>query len=147
MAGIGCHSLRLGMPASQTMFMVQMGGEGSNWLGAAPFVRREHVFQNLGDGTYGHSGSLAVRAAVAAGARIVGVNNRDLRTFQVRLETTLDLLPRIPRERLVITESGIHAAADVARMRSRGVDAFLVGEAFMRAPDPGAALRTMFAVG
>ena len=70
MAGIGCHSLRLGMPASQTMFMVQMGGEGSNWIGAAPFTRREHVFQNLGDGTYGHSGSLAVRAAVAAGTRM-----------------------------------------------------------------------------
>ena len=70
LAGIGCHSLRLGMPDSKTMFMVQMGGEGCNWLGAAPFVEREHVFQNLGDGTYTHSGSLAVRAAVAAGARL-----------------------------------------------------------------------------
>ncbi|HEY5896163.1 MAG TPA: indolepyruvate ferredoxin oxidoreductase family protein [Burkholderiales bacterium] len=70
MAGIGCHSLRLGMPDPKTMFMVQMGGEGTNWLGAAPFVTREHVFQNLGDGTYTHSGSLAVRAAVAAGARM-----------------------------------------------------------------------------
>ena len=70
MAGIGCHSLRLGMPDPKTMFLVQMGGEGGNWLGAAPFVAREHVFQNLGDGTYTHSGSLAVRAAVAAGARM-----------------------------------------------------------------------------
>jgi indolepyruvate ferredoxin oxidoreductase len=70
MAGIGCHSLRLGMPDPKTMFMVQMGGEGTNWLGAAPFVARSHVFQNLGDGTYTHSGSLAVRAAVAAGARM-----------------------------------------------------------------------------
>ncbi len=70
MAGIGCHSLRLGMPDAQTMFLVQMGGEGCNWIGAAPFVQRAHVFQNLGDGTYGHSGSLAVRAAVAAGARM-----------------------------------------------------------------------------
>ena len=70
MAGIGCHSLRLGMPDPKTMFMVQMGGEGTNWLGAAPFVSREHVFQNLGDGTYTHSGSLAVRAAIAAGARM-----------------------------------------------------------------------------
>jgi len=66
MAGIGCHSLRLWMPNSNTMFMVQMGGEGSNWLGAAPFVETGHVFQNLGDGTYTHSGSLGVRAAVAA---------------------------------------------------------------------------------
>lgn len=70
MAGIGCHSLRLGMPDAKTMFMVQMGGEGCNWLGAAPFVERGHVFQNLGDGTYTHSGSLAVRAAVAAGAHM-----------------------------------------------------------------------------
>jgi indolepyruvate ferredoxin oxidoreductase len=70
MGGIGCHSLRLVMPEAMTMFMVQMGGEGTNWLGAAPFVKREHVFQNLGDGTYAHSGSLAVRAAVAAGARM-----------------------------------------------------------------------------
>ena len=70
MAGIGCHSLRLGMPDPKTFFMVQMGGEGTNWLGAAPFVERGHVFQNLGDGTYTHSGSLAVRAAVAAGARM-----------------------------------------------------------------------------
>ena len=70
MAGIGCHSLRLAMPDAKTMFMVQMGGEGCNWLGAAPFVERGHVFQNLGDGTYTHSGSLAVRAAVAAGAHM-----------------------------------------------------------------------------
>jgi indolepyruvate ferredoxin oxidoreductase len=72
MGGIGCHSLRLWMPPGSglnggtTQFMVQMGGEGSNWLGIAPFVGREHVFQNLGDGTYTHSGSLAIRAAVAA---------------------------------------------------------------------------------
>ncbi len=70
MAGIGCHSLRLGMPDPKTMFMVQMGGEGCNWIGAAPFVERDHVFQNLGDGTYTHSGSLAVRAAVAAGTHM-----------------------------------------------------------------------------
>ncbi|MFO1468916.1 MAG: indolepyruvate ferredoxin oxidoreductase family protein [Steroidobacteraceae bacterium] len=70
MAGIGCHSLRLGMPDSKTMFLVPMGNEGTNWIGAAPFVERGHVFQNLGDGTYMHSGSLAVRAAVAARARM-----------------------------------------------------------------------------
>jgi indolepyruvate ferredoxin oxidoreductase len=70
MAGIGCHSLRLGMPDSKTMFLVPMGSEGTNWLGAAPFVERGHVFQNLGDGTFMHSGSLAVRAAVAARARM-----------------------------------------------------------------------------
>jgi indole-3-glycerol phosphate synthase len=76
---------------------------------------------------------------------LIGINNRNLRTFEVDLETTLDLLPRVPRERLVIAESGILAPADVARMRAAGVHAFLVGEAFMRAADPGAALRALFA--
>jgi indole-3-glycerol phosphate synthase len=75
---------------------------------------------------------------------LLGINNRDLRSFETRLETTLDLLDRVPGDRLVITESGILAPADVARMRSRGVNAFLVGEAFMRAPDPGGALRALF---
>jgi indole-3-glycerol phosphate synthase len=76
---------------------------------------------------------------------LIGVNNRNLRTFDVDLETTLKLLPQVPRDRLVVTESGILAPADVARMRSRGVHAFLVGEAFMRAADPGAALAALFA--
>ncbi len=76
---------------------------------------------------------------------IVGINNRDLRTFDVSLATTVDLLPRIPPGKLVVTESGILAPADVARMRGQGVHAFLVGEAFMRADDPGTALATLFA--
>ena len=76
---------------------------------------------------------------------LIGVNNRNLRTFEVALDTTLALLPRIPRNRLVVTESGILSPADVARMRAAGVHAFLVGEAFMRAADPGAALRALFA--
>jgi indole-3-glycerol phosphate synthase len=76
---------------------------------------------------------------------LIGINNRNLRTFDVALETTLGLLPRVPRERMVVTESGILAQADVARMRAAGVHAFLVGEAFMRAADPGAALRALFA--
>jgi indole-3-glycerol phosphate synthase len=75
---------------------------------------------------------------------LLGINNRDLRTFDTRLETTLDLLPRIPPGRLVITESGILSRAHVERMRVAGVQAFLVGEAFMRAPDPGGALRELF---
>ncbi len=76
---------------------------------------------------------------------LVGINNRNLRTFDVSLDTTLGLLPRIPGDRLVVTESGILAAADVATMRAHGVHAFLVGEAFMRAEDPGAALAALFA--
>lgn len=76
---------------------------------------------------------------------LLGINNRNLRTFDVSLRTTLDLLPRIGAERLVITESGILAREDVATMRSAGVNAFLVGEAFMRAADPGAELARLFA--
>jgi indole-3-glycerol phosphate synthase len=75
---------------------------------------------------------------------LIGVNNRNLRTFDVSLDTTLELLPRIPADRLVVTESGILARSDVALMRSQGVHAFLVGEAFMRAADPGAALANLF---
>jgi len=75
---------------------------------------------------------------------LIGINNRNLRTFETRLETTLDLLARVPDGKLVITESGILSSADVARMREHGVHAFLVGEAFMRAPDPGAELKKLF---
>ena len=75
---------------------------------------------------------------------LLGINNRNLRTFETRLETTLDLLPRVPAGRTVITESGILASADVRRMRAAGVESFLVGEAFMRAADPGTALRELF---
>ncbi len=75
---------------------------------------------------------------------LVGVNNRNLRSFEVDLQTTLDLLPRLPPERLLVTESGILAPADVRRMREAGVHAFLVGEAFMRADDPGLALAGLF---
>jgi indole-3-glycerol phosphate synthase len=77
--------------------------------------------------------------------RLIGINNRNLRTFEVSLETTLDLLQRVPQGRLVVTESGILAPGDVQRMRSHGVHAFLVGEAFMRADDPGARLAELFA--
>jgi indole-3-glycerol phosphate synthase len=75
---------------------------------------------------------------------LVGINNRNLRTFDVTLDTTLGLLPRLPADRLLVTESGILGAADVKRMRDANVNAFLVGEAFMRAPDPGAALAALF---
>ncbi|MCB1726360.1 MAG: indole-3-glycerol-phosphate synthase TrpC, partial [Gammaproteobacteria bacterium] len=79
------------------------------------------------------------------GNRLIGINNRNLRTFEVSLQTTLDLLAQIPPERLVVTESGILAPQDVQLMRRHGVNAFLVGEAFMRADDPGARLAELFA--
>ena len=75
---------------------------------------------------------------------LLGINNRNLRTFETRLETTLDLLALIPQDKLVVTESGILSSRDVDRMRAAGVDAFLVGEALMRADNPGKALSTMF---
>jgi indole-3-glycerol phosphate synthase len=75
---------------------------------------------------------------------LLGINNRNLRSFEVTLDTTLGLLPRVPAERLLVTESGILGHADVQRMRAAGVHAFLVGEAFMRADDPGAALADLF---
>ncbi|HET9041936.1 MAG TPA: indolepyruvate ferredoxin oxidoreductase family protein [Burkholderiales bacterium] len=70
MAGIGCHSLAMWQPGSRTMTLTQMGGEGANWVGLAPFVATPHMFQNMGDGTYYHSGLLAIRAALAAGTSI-----------------------------------------------------------------------------
>ncbi|WNJ25853.1 indole-3-glycerol phosphate synthase TrpC [Xanthomonas translucens pv. translucens] len=75
---------------------------------------------------------------------LIGINNRNLRTFEVSLQTTLSMRDAVPRDRLLVTESGILGAADVAMMRAAGVHAFLVGEAFMRAEEPGEALRQLF---
>ena len=75
---------------------------------------------------------------------LLGINNRNLKTFDVTLDTTLGLLPRVPADRLLVTESGIGSRADVLRMRAADVQAFLVGETFMRADDPGAALAAVF---
>ncbi|MDE0282748.1 MAG: indole-3-glycerol phosphate synthase TrpC, partial [Gammaproteobacteria bacterium] len=76
--------------------------------------------------------------------RLVGINNRNLRTFETSLDTTLGLLDAMPQDRIVITESGIHRPEDVSMMRANGVHAFLVGEAFMRADDPGDRLAELF---
>jgi indole-3-glycerol phosphate synthase len=91
-----------------------------------------------------HDGEELERALSTRSA-LVGINNRNLRTFDTRLSTTLDLRDRVPADRLLVTESGIHAPSDVATMRTAGVHAFLVGEAFMRADDPGAELARLFA--
>lgn len=82
--------------------------------------------------------------ALQLDARLIGINNRNLRTFETALSTTLGLLDKIPHDRIVVTESGIHTQEDVALMRRHGVHAFLVGEAFMRAADPGAELVRLF---
>jgi indole-3-glycerol phosphate synthase len=91
-----------------------------------------------------HDGAELERALNTLDTPLVGINNRNLHTFEVSLETTLDLLPRIPRERVVITESGILSRADVELMEINEVHAFLVGEAFMRAEEPGSELKRLF---
>jgi len=83
-------------------------------------------------------------AAMKLRTALLGINNRNLRTFETSLQTTLNLLPRIPPDKLVVTESGILAPDDVKRMRDAEVHAFLVGEAFMRAPEPGMELARLF---
>ncbi|MES2934661.1 MAG: indole-3-glycerol phosphate synthase TrpC [Pseudomonadota bacterium] len=91
-----------------------------------------------------HNG-VELDAALKLRTAMVGINNRNLRTFETSLETTLGLLPRVPPDKLVITESSIHTSDDVKRMRDADVHAFLVGEAFMRAPEPGVELHRLFA--
>jgi len=90
-----------------------------------------------------HDGDELERALTTS-ARLIGINNRNLRTFATTLDTTLALRARVPAERLLVTESGIVTRDDVARMRAADVNAFLVGETFMRAPDPGTELRRLF---
>lgn len=91
-----------------------------------------------------HDAAELERALMLPEVCLLGINNRDLRSFEVRLETTLALRARAPRGRLLVTESGIHTREDVRRMRENGIHAFLVGEAFMRAPNPGAQLQALF---
>jgi Indole-3-glycerol phosphate synthase len=82
--------------------------------------------------------------ALRLNAPLIGINNRNLRTFETSLQTTIELLPAVPQDVLLVTESSIHAPADVKLMRDHGVNAFLVGEAFMRADDPGTELHNLF---
>ena len=89
--------------------------------------------------------ALEVERALAAGAEVIGLNNRDLRTFRIDLETTGRLRPLVPAGRLVVSESGIHAAADVARLRGWQVDAMLVGEALVKSGDVAATVRELLA--
>ena len=86
-----------------------------------------------------------MQRAIQTGARLIGVNNRNLRTFELSLNTTLDMLDMLPEDRILVTESGIHTPDDVKLMRDNNVNAFLVGEAFMRADIPGDKLAELFA--
>ena len=115
-------------------------------LGLAQMQEFEALAQGLGMAVLVevHNGT-ELDAALQLETPLIGINNRNLRTFEVSLQTTLDLLSRIPKGRIVVTESGILEPADAALMRSHDVHAFLVGEAFMRAPEPGVQLAQLFA--
>ena len=91
-----------------------------------------------------HDAGQLDRALATFATALIGINNRDLATFETRLQTTIDLAPRVPGSRLVVSESGIHAPADVARLRGAKVSAYLVGSAFMAAKDPGKELQRVF---
>jgi indole-3-glycerol phosphate synthase len=127
-----------------------MGADAILLIAAVLNVRQMQAFEALA-----HSLGMAVLVEVHDSVELdnalqlttplVGVNNRNLRTFEVSLQATLDLLPRIPADRIVVTESGILKPKDVKLMRSHQVNAFLVGEAFMRADDPGVELARVFA--
>ena len=115
-------------------------------LSVAQMQEMEAIADQLGMAVLveSHDGA-EVESALQLKTPLIGINNRNLRTFEVSLDTTLNQLDRIPPDRIVITESGILGPADVARMHSHNVNAFLVGEAFMRAADPGAELARLFA--
>ncbi|MBM4200985.1 MAG: indole-3-glycerol-phosphate synthase, partial [Gammaproteobacteria bacterium] len=121
-------------------------GERAGERGAVARMRElEALAHDLGMGVLVESHDAGeLDLALQLKTPLVGINNRNLRTFEVSLETTFSQLSRISADRIVITESGILAPADVALMRNRGVRAFLVGEAFMRAPDPGTELARLF---
>ncbi len=126
-----------------------MGADAILLIAAALDVKQMRAFEALAHGlgmavlVEVHDGE-ELDAALQLATPLIGVNNRNLRTFEVSLQTTLDLLPRIPSNRIVVTESGILKAEDARLMRGNRVHAFLVGEAFMRADDPGAELVKVF---
>ena len=87
---------------------------------------------------------LELEMALPLNTKLIGINNRDLHTFSTSLQTSIDLAKNIPADRIVVTESGIHSSENVSLMRTNNINAFLVGEAFMRADEPGAALKKLF---
>ena len=114
-------------------------------LGDAMLLELQQLAANLGmDVLMEVHDRAELERALRTDAPLIGINNRDLRSFETRLDVTLGFLDLIPDARLVVTESGIHTREDVSLMRSRGVNAFLVGEAFMKAPEPGNKLRELF---
>jgi len=115
-------------------------------LGDAALVELAALAEELGmDVLVEVHDGVELERALSTPARLIGINNRNLRTFATTLDTTLELRSRVPADRLLVTESGIVTREDVAKMRAADVNAFLVGETFMRAEDPGAELKRLFA--
>lgn len=114
-------------------------------LSDAQMTEFEHIARSLDMAVLveAHDGD-ELQRALKLKTPLIGINNRNLKTFEVTLDTTLGLLAEVPKDRILVTESGITTPADVARMREAGVHAFLVGEAFMRAADPGEVLAKLF---
>jgi len=123
-------------------FLLVVAGLGDTLLGELLALGRELEMEPLVEV---HTREELLRA-LAAGARIIGVNNRNLRTLEVRIETSMELIEEIPRECIAVCESGLRSHADLARFRAAGFDAFLIGEHLMAQPDPGTALRTLLGV-
>jgi indole-3-glycerol phosphate synthase len=114
-------------------------------LGDAALAELNHLALDLGMDVLLEVHDLdELERALQVPAPLLGINNRNLRTFEVSIDTTLALREAVPADRVLVTESGIATPADVARLRAAGVGAVLVGESFMRAPDPGTALRALF---
>jgi len=114
-------------------------------LGDAALAELSHLAMELGMDVLVEVHDIdELERALPIAAPLIGINNRNLRTFEVSLETTLSMLPAVPQDRLLVTESGIVTPADVLLLRGNGVHAFLVGETFMRAEDPGAELARLF---
>ena len=129
------HARAIGADA----ILLIVAAQDDSRLAALEACAREHALTVLAEVHDAAELDRALRLATP----LIGINNRNLRTFEVTLATTFDLLARMPEDRVVVTESGILSPADIAAMRARGVGAFLVGEALMRAADPGAALATL----
>lgn len=128
-------------------FLIESGNhsEDLDYHPLARMLKLEQLAHSLGMAVLVEIHDAAELAmALQLSTPLIGINNRNLRTFETSLDTTLELLNSIPPQKIVVTESGIHTPADVARMRTHQVNAFLVGEAFMRAEDPGIELARLF---
>ncbi|SFE78822.1 indole-3-glycerol phosphate synthase TrpC [Nitrosomonas sp. Nm166] len=126
-------------------FLLEYGDDGPNNEALVQMLKLEELAHSLGMAVLVEvHDATELEMALQLTTPLIGINNRNLRTFETSLNTTLELLSRIPPDRTVVTESGIHHPADVAMMRNNQVHAFLVGEAFMRAADPGIELERLF---